>query len=224
MRDINDTYVYLIVNKINGKKYVGITSLTLEQRWKNHIRESKGKRRMAISMAIKKHGEENFVIEPIIKVNRVVAGKLEQAYIEMLDTFINGGHGYNMTKGGDGGRLGAVVTQETRKKLSVAGKGRRHSEETKRKIGRRRGKDHQTYGKSLSLEHRQKIGKSNSGAKNGRAKRFKVTLPNGKVITTNDRKKFCEDNNLSYLAVKQATLQKQKHKGFKFECITDNKV
>ena len=34
-------YIYLITNKINNKKYVGKTELSIKARWKQHIKDSK---------------------------------------------------------------------------------------------------------------------------------------------------------------------------------------
>ena len=36
-------YIYKITNSINGKSYIGQTQNTIEERWKEHIKDSKKK-------------------------------------------------------------------------------------------------------------------------------------------------------------------------------------
>lgn len=46
-------YIYQIVNDVNEKVYVGKTELTIEQRWKQHLRDSK-KENIKIVLFIKR--------------------------------------------------------------------------------------------------------------------------------------------------------------------------
>ena len=56
--------IYKITNKLNGKGYVGQTTLTTKKRFLQHLREAKKEKpKTLISRAIKKYGEENFCIE-----------------------------------------------------------------------------------------------------------------------------------------------------------------
>ncbi len=54
--------VYLIVNNINGKLYVGKTYTTLEKRFKEHINDSKKERNKnrPLYRAMNKYGYNNF--------------------------------------------------------------------------------------------------------------------------------------------------------------------
>lgn len=144
------TYIiYIHKNKINGKCYVGQTCRKLETRWgKNGCNYTKTNN-LKFYNAIQKYGWENFEHYIIDKCNNLKdAYKLEQFYIELLDTFKNG---YNSTLGGSGSR-GRKMTAQTKQKIIVANKGKiswvrfvprektpmfgkHHSEETKRKIG-----------------------------------------------------------------------------------------
>lgn len=45
--------IYLITNKINNKMYVGLTTKTLEKRWKGHCMKSANK--MMIEVVKEKH-------------------------------------------------------------------------------------------------------------------------------------------------------------------------
>lgn len=98
-------YIYLITNKINGKKYVGQTTTTIEHRVAQHFSKSK-KRKYALSLAIKKYGKENFSIKEIEKADDVSKEKLveklnilEKRYIQEYKT-LTGQYGYNIDIGG----------------------------------------------------------------------------------------------------------------------------
>lgn len=58
--------VYKITNKINGKIYIGETTRTLEQRWKEHCLHAKNyENGSLLYAAIRKYGEDNFIKEVI---------------------------------------------------------------------------------------------------------------------------------------------------------------
>lgn len=94
-------YIYQIINKINGKIYIGKTLRTIEDRWKEHCREYKIDRneKRPLYRAMMKYGVENFEITEIEEVNPESLDKREIYWIELLGSFKNG---YNATKGGDG--------------------------------------------------------------------------------------------------------------------------
>ena len=98
-------FVYVHVNKINGKKYYGQTCApTPEQRF--HKDGSGYIRSPYFWSAIQKYGWDNF--EHIILhegLTKDEADNLEKFYIKQDDT-MNPLHGYNRTKGGDGYSLG----------------------------------------------------------------------------------------------------------------------
>lgn len=57
--------VYLVTNRVNGKRYVGQSEMDLEYRWEKHVTVSRNVRSnaykyMPIVRAIAKHGAENF--------------------------------------------------------------------------------------------------------------------------------------------------------------------
>lgn len=90
--------VYLITNKKNNKKYVGITSKGYMKRFAQHC-----KAESYIGSAIRKYGKNNFKVE-VIDYGATVAelNSKEKDYIAKLETF---GKGYNLTLGGDGTAL-----------------------------------------------------------------------------------------------------------------------
>lgn len=94
-------YIYMVTNKINNKHYIGKTNFSIEQRWKQHLRDSNKyfiKNRPLYS-AIQKYGNNNFFIELIEEVHESKSSEREKYWIEFYKTFENG---YNATLGGDG--------------------------------------------------------------------------------------------------------------------------
>lgn len=93
--------VYLITNKINGKRYVGKTMKNACNRWKQHITASKRGSKQFIHKAIRKYGPEAFDVSTLsVALNALVLAALEKFWIRELRT--RAPHGYNLTDGGDG--------------------------------------------------------------------------------------------------------------------------
>lgn len=96
-------YIYCITNIINNKRYVGKTTNTIEERWKEHCQDFKKERceKRPLYDAFNKYGIENFKIEYLeeVKDNSLLSEK-EIHWIKELETY--GSKGYNATKGGDG--------------------------------------------------------------------------------------------------------------------------
>ena len=92
-------YVYLIENKINDKKYIGKTYLSIEQRWYQHCLDSKKaiNQSRPLYKAIQKYGIENFSITKIEYCEN--CEEREKYWISFYDSYHNG---YNATLGGDG--------------------------------------------------------------------------------------------------------------------------
>lgn len=97
-------YVYLITNKINNKKYVGITN-NYKKRWGNECSyPSDPKRRQAIQEAIHKYGKENFNFEILYKGLSIEdAVSKEYDLIREYHTWIGDPEcqGYNIDRGGE---------------------------------------------------------------------------------------------------------------------------
>lgn len=114
---MNIGYIYKITNNINGKVYIGQTSKTIEERWREHKRNAKDKNRKAYNIhfykAIRKYGIENFSIEEVEKCNISGLDEREIYWIAYYDSFHNG---YNSTLGGDGGRILDLDEKEVIKK------------------------------------------------------------------------------------------------------------
>ena len=94
-------FIYKITNNLNNKSYIGKTLLTIEKRWKQHLRDSKKDsfKNRPLYTAINKYTSNNFVIELLEEVSEIVVNDREIYWIEYYDTYKSG---YNATKGGDG--------------------------------------------------------------------------------------------------------------------------
>lgn len=96
--------IYRITNKVNGKVYIGLTTVPLDERWRNHI-NSVGRVKRPLYNSMKKHGIGNFIIEEIDRADDFEElGKLERKYIAEYKS-TNPENGYNMTFGGESNQL-----------------------------------------------------------------------------------------------------------------------
>lgn len=101
-------YVYCITNIINQKKYVGITTGTIEKRWKQHLNTAfnlnSEDSKAIFKKAIRKYGKNSWRIEQIDTADNVKTLKEKEIFwIKKLNTyaFDKDGWGYNSTRGGD---------------------------------------------------------------------------------------------------------------------------
>lgn len=142
---MKNTYSWLIychINKINGKRYIGLTkhSNNPNQRWANGKSYPMEHHRL-FAAAIQKYGWDAFehcILESSIATIEE-ANQREQYWIAYYHTYIKDPlcWGYNLTIGGDGGR-GRIMSdaeKEYRRQLKL---GTKASEETKRKMSETR--------------------------------------------------------------------------------------
>lgn len=94
-------YIYKITNNINQKIYIGKTLNSIEDRWKEHLKDYKKERceKRPLYDAMNKYGLENFSIEQIEECDSEIVNDRETYWIEYYGSFK---YGYNATKGGDG--------------------------------------------------------------------------------------------------------------------------
>jgi group I intron endonuclease len=137
-------YVYILVNKINQKKYIGQTTRPYFKRMREHLSCSSS---LLLQRAIKKYGKENFIFCTLyIAYTKKDLDALEIEAIKKFSSQIPAG--YNIAPGGLG-HLG-----------NKSWLGRCHSKETKIKIG------NSLKGKARSLESRKKQSASVTGKNN----------------------------------------------------------
>lgn len=152
--------VYMHENRVNGKKYIGITSQKPTRRWQNgrHYEEC-----TAFFRAIKKYGWDGFRHE--ILFTELTQENAERLEVEMIAKYqtTDPEHGYNISPGGAAG-AGWRLSPETKARLSAARRGVPLSEEHKKRIGdAQRGPKNHMYGKHLTAEHKTKMSQALTG-------------------------------------------------------------
>jgi group I intron endonuclease len=109
-------FIYRITNTKNGKKYIGQTSKSLEERFNAHAKHAKNKVNRHLYDAMNCYGVESFVIEMIETCSsKEELDDREKFWIQEENTFTP--NGYNMTLGGGGGNTLTSWSEEDKKAL-----------------------------------------------------------------------------------------------------------
>ena len=157
--------VYCIKNTINNKEYIGLTTRTLEHRWKQHIYESNKKDswewNTPLGNAIKKYGKDSFQVFVLEECSSETELKQKEIQLIKERKSLASETGYNLTLGGDG-RLGYKLSEETKRKIGEGNFGKVMSNEAKEKMSvaakkRSVGKLSPMDGKKHTEESKQKI-------------------------------------------------------------------
>ena len=103
-------YIYFIINKITGERYVGQTT-NFVRRKNEHLSQLKNKTHInkKLQNAWNKYGENNFIVEKI-QYDNISKEELNNEEIKYIKQYNSYNNGYNLTIGGDGG--------DTRSKLN----------------------------------------------------------------------------------------------------------
>jgi len=179
--------IYKIENTINNKVYIGLTKRSIENRFWYHKRDAIKNSTHILHNAIRKHGEENFIISLIVETDTLENARiLEKYYILQYNSFFRNERGYNMTLGGEGMwghkhsdkskekmrsiRIKYYKNPEHLKELCNLNKGRLRSESAKQKTSESlkeyyKNNKHHQVGIPLSEEHKQNISAANKGRK-----------------------------------------------------------
>jgi group I intron endonuclease len=156
--------VYMIVNKINRKRYVG-SSENIYDRWKKHLGDlRKGiHHSILFQRAYYKYGEENFeliIMEEVKDRNQLVPR--EQTWLDFYKSYLPK-NGYNINRIA-GSPLGMKHSEATKAKIGLKSKGRHFSKETREQMSLdRKGEKHHMYGKHHSKETKERIRSSLKG-------------------------------------------------------------
>lgn len=197
--------VYKITNKLNGMCYVGQTTQSLLERWRQHCLPSNRSKR--IRNAIQKYGQNNFYIETLGTYDsREDLNNAEEYFVDWFNCVSP--NGYNLQTGGDA----PIMSEETRQRISQA------------KLGPK----NPMFGGNFSKEHLRRMSESQMGrtsAMKGRnhsaATRAKMSLaqsgPNnanyGKKMSVT-RKKILSAAHLKYYKQHPEKLERLKSIGF----------
>jgi hypothetical protein len=165
--------IYCYTNKNTGKKYIGQT-IHPEQRKRNHLHEAIVKESdYYFHRSIRKHGIDAFVYE-VLEENVKNLNERENHYINIHDTIWP--NGYNQCSANSLDKTAIEKMRETKKKqfaamseeerkertrkLCEGNVGRKHSEETKRKMSKSAKKYIKNNPRVMSEETKQKIAAS----------------------------------------------------------------
>ena len=213
MEEIKNYTVYMHVNKINNKKYIGITKTSVNKRWGNNGSGYGRNKQSIFYRAIQKYGWDNF--EHLIlyeKLSRDEACNIEIKLIKEYKTQ-DSNFGYNIQPGGQLGNDGVVFSEESKKKMSESHKGKKltedhknkisesckghapciHSDETKEKLSKI------NTGKILSEETKNKISESLTGIK-----RSPETLKKRKENSSANVSVYCPELNMKFQTIADA--------------------
>ena len=205
-------YIYKITNIINNKSYVGYTT-NPKARWVAH-RHNQGSK--LVHQAIKKYGLNKFTFK-VIAEDTV---ENEQQYINEHNTMAPNGYnlteGGSLPPNHKGKTYkeiyGADWKQQVQKRrlkqIARGGHGPiAHTEETKKKISKAtKGKNNPMYGKTQSSHTRKLISESKKGkgvgSRNPNAKQWVLISPEGKKYHIEGTlKEKCLDLGLSYATI-----------------------
>ena len=163
--------VYCIKNTINNKEYIGLTTRALEERWKQHIRESNREGswewNTPLGNAIKKYGKDSFQIFVLEECSSETELKQKEIQLIKERKSLASETGYNLTLGGDG-RLGYKLSEETKRKIGEGNLGKIMSDDAKAKMSiaakkRCVGKPSPMDGKKHTDDALKKISESSKG-------------------------------------------------------------
>ena len=153
---MKEFYVYMHVNKENGKKYIGITCQEPKKRWRN----GKGYKNGSFANAINKYGWDNFEHKILYtKLNKENACKKEKELISKYHT-MNSKYGYNLCEGGNV-TTGYHHSKSSREKMSKLKKGMYDGKNNP--MYGRKGNLSPVYGKHFTEEHKIKISEAKKG-------------------------------------------------------------
>ena len=95
---IKNGIIYLVTNKVTGKKYVGATTYSIETRKADHIQRAQRGDTNSFQEAIATYGLDSFHWEQVdVSANIDELARLEKKYIDKFDSKSNG---YNQDRGG----------------------------------------------------------------------------------------------------------------------------
>lgn len=226
--------VYKIINKINGKIYIGQTKYSISTRFSQHVHYANKRKYTSVLLeAIRKYGRENFEINILVRCDTMEEMNHREAYYIALFDSISP-NGYNLDSGGKNkkmhestkikisvaktGKRLAPFSEEHRANLSKAnrgrGKGRKLDENVKKKISEANsGSNNYMFGKRHSEECKQRMSENKRGKYLGNKNPFfgkKHSEEIKRMLSEKAKNKIpivCEQNGITYSSIKEACLK-----------------
>jgi len=220
--------IYCIENKVNGKKYIGMTT-NPPQRWKTHqkLLNKNKHHNIHLQNSWNKYGKKEFNFKIIERnIDQKELSDKEIYWIKFYNTF--NGKGYNLTEGGEG-LNGYSFPEETKNKISKSLQGHKCSKETKSKISEaltgfkhpdefRKKLSEARKGIKLSEKHKINISKGKTGHDVSKKTKSKISKSLNKNITKEVGNKIYKEYHNS------DKFQKYFAKKYKISLYTINKI
>ena len=199
-------FVYIVTNLIDNKQYIGSHET-------NNLNDRYLGGGVYIKYEVKKLGKQNFKIEILKECENIRdARNLEEFYIKKYNTLIP--NGYNKSKSGgicgksdwnhsdesikkikeshigqipwNKGKIN-ILSEETKEKMRLSHLGKKHSEETKKRISN----NSKGIIRNHSAETKQKIGLANKGKKRSPEQIERIRLSKiGKTLSESSKNKL----------------------------------
>lgn len=232
--------VYLILNIINNKKYIGSTTRSFKLRWGDHIKQLKGNyhTNKHLQSSWNKYGAKNFkfLIVEILEDKSLCINR-EQYWLD-FHKCANKKYGYNICPTA-GNCLGVIHTEEMRLKISKLHKGKPKSEEFKMKMRVKKSEEHRLKLTEINRIHnndpiiRKKISDALKGkirtqdtkdklAKSKEKYKYKITTPSKEELIITNLRKFCREHNLDQSTMRRVCSGRcSHHKGYIVKIIEE---
>lgn len=169
--------IYKTTCLVTGKWYIGMHSSKHED--DDYLGSGK-----IITASLRKHGRKNHVRTTIAIANSRQDLRLLEEQIVTVE-LLKDPLCMNLAVGGCGSGVGRVVTNATREKMSIAKKGIKRSEES-----------------------RKKQSESTRGEKHHAARCWVLLTPQNEIIRVMNMTEFCEQNGLNYFSLRNRAYHK----------------
>lgn len=203
----------------NKKIYIGITSQSAKDRWRN----GKGYKSQVFYRAIKKYGWDNILHE--ILFENLTKEEAEAKEILLIKQYKSNDkrYGYNVSNGGN---CKGKHSNETKKKIGLRHKGKIVSEETRQKMRENHadfsGVNSPNWGKKFSAERCKQMSESHKGKQAGEKNPMygKHHSKDTRIVQSEHRKGKCVGkNNPKARSVEKYTMNGEFIK--KYDCVAD---
>jgi len=222
LEKFNGSGVYMIKGLVASESlkqtiYIGSSNNLKRRILSGHLSELKCNRHVnqVLQNYYNKYGIENIEIYLLESCNPCNNIFIEQKYLDLYRPFSDESNGFNIAHYAESSPLGRKASEDSKRKMSKAQKGKLKSEEHKQKLSEsqkgenakwwgKKGKDSHNFGKHHTAESREQMSKRKS-------KVFCLISPENEIITGINLKKFSRDNNLSSGSMNRVSLGKLKH-------------
>jgi len=171
----------------NGNSYIGITESTPALRFRDHKGSAlKRGSKCLVHKAWRKYGEPKLVVLAVVENQDLRLA--EQKAIQVFGTMHP--DGYNMTPGGE---IAPSSIPEIAAKIAIGRTGKRHSEETKRRISElKTGQPSPRRGTKHSEESKLKMSVSHKGIEQSAIHKARSSASKAFVWAKKQGREFCE--------------------------------